>query len=497
MVNSDPSPPPSTRGNDLGPNTESTVNYALASDDGWEKKPALGNGQFTQGSNEYGAKFFTTIVENKRFQTFIHFLIVVNCIMMGIATTDLITQNPELESIFDAIDFTFLIIFTIELVFGFGAFGWGLFKSGWLTFDFFVVTLSWFFPALQVIRGFRALRLLTRIPYTRKIMQALHSVLPVMGSIVVLLSVIFYVAAVIFTELFGEMYDEGTLSVDYFGNLGKSLFTLFQVMTGSGWPDIAREVREKYTWAWFPFVLFLVVTMFIVVELTIAALCQSISRMELTGVDSDSAERDGDDDDTFTKNSDQRIFQLEEKVDRMTKETSVAADNASNSKVGMGGEVSDPAPATRARFSKRHSSSVEWYDKLSLSFADSQEKQTTSERSARQIDNSYNCFPEFIQSRCASIATNAFCQKAIVLFIVVNSITMGFATYNFVKGDAFTAAAFNTVDFVFLIIFTVELLIQFGYRGLAFFKSSWLVFDFFVISLSWMLPTVQVTRAFR
>ena len=74
---------------------------------------------------------------------------------------------------------------------------------------------------------------------------------------------------------------------------------------------------------------------------------------------------------------------------------------------------------------------------------------------------------------------------------------MGLGTYDFIKRDPYTLQVFDAFDFGFLLIFTAELFLQFGYRGLAFFKSGWLIFDLLVIVLSWVIPKVQVARAFR
>ena len=478
-----------SRKDDLGKNVESTGNYALATDDENEKDPDQRRSHFDSSD------FFATFARTKGFQNFIYFLILLNCAIMVISTTDLVTEDPQLVTIFDTIDLIFVIIFTIELIFDFGAYGWGLFKSGWLTFDFLVVTLSWFFPTLQIMRGFRALRLMSRVTYIKMIFSALNSVLPVMGSIVVLLSVIFYVAAVIFSDLFGEMFNDGTVSYDYFGNLDHSLFSLFQVMTGAGWQEIAREIMITYTWAWIPFVIFITITMFVVVELTIAAMCKSVSMMEMSDAAHVATTNNGD-----LRNS-QRMLELQEKIDYLNESIMDAVDNCPNnisSKDAGKGAASNHRPDMRPQFfSWKQKPSQEWYDQLSLSFPDHEEKKSMDEEEKRLIEDSYNCFPEFIQSTCESIVTNELIQNAIIWMIIINSITMGLATYDFIKNDGDLIEVFTLVDFVFLIVFTIELCIQFGYRGLGFFLSSWPVFDLVVISLSWILPKVQVARAIR
>lgn len=379
---------------------------------------------------------------------------------MGISTADIVTQNPDVVYIFDALDFGFLILFTIELMFGFASYGFKIFQNAWLTFDFLVIAISWFHPTFQIIRGFRALRLLTRIKYVRLIVGALYTVLPVMGSIVVLLCVIFYVSAVIFTDLFGDMFEDGTVAVDYFGNLGSSIFTLFQVTTGAGWPEIAREIMETYSWAWFPFVLFVSVTMFVVVELTVAALCQSVAKMEENGAIVSSAPVKPANDE---ENEDTRVLQLERKVDLLVQKLKVS--NADNSMANPPRGVS----WGRKTFSRSNPSSKgklddqQWYSTLALSFYSSPVLESTPSNDVTlQIEESYNFLPRNLQSLCGSIATNGIFQGSIIFLIVVNSITMGVATYDFVKKDLLVSQVFDVMDMIFLGIFTFELIVQLG-----------------------------------
>ena len=222
----------------------------------------------------------SSIVTNEHFEVVVFALITANSVLMGLDTLDVVRQNDALYQAFESAEFLFLVLFTIELLLDFGYRGIGLFKSRWLLFDFVVVALSWAFPTVQVVRTFRALRLLTRFPAIRNILIALQSVIPMLGSIVLLLAVIFYVFAVIFTDLYKSMYADGLTSIDYFSRLDVTLFTLFQVMTGAGWPDIAREVMATYNSAWLPFVTFISITMFVVIELFVAALCRSVAKME-------------------------------------------------------------------------------------------------------------------------------------------------------------------------------------------------------------------------
>ena len=218
------------------------------------------------------------IVNHPKVTIFIIILIVVNAIMMGIATFDFVSDNPKVEQAFEKTDLAFLIIFTIELGMQFIYRGYTLFMDGWLVFDLVIVVLSWSFASLQIIRAFRifrALRIITRIETMRNLVAALFDIMPRLGAITALLLLIFYIFAVLFTQLFGEL----ELSGEYFSRLDYSLLTLFVMMTME-WADVARECMAQIWWAWAPFVAFIMITGFIVFNLIIAVVCDAVAVIE-------------------------------------------------------------------------------------------------------------------------------------------------------------------------------------------------------------------------
>ncbi|KAL7547091.1 hypothetical protein ACHAWF_010407 [Thalassiosira exigua] len=218
------------------------------------------------------------IVNHPKVQILIIVLIVINAIMMGLATFDFVTENPTVDNAFEKTDLAFLIIFTIELGMQFIFRGYTLFLDGWLVFDFLIVVLSWSFASLQIIRAFRifrALRIITRIETMRNLVTALFDIMPRLGAITALLLLIFYIFAVLFTQLFGDLQ----LSGDYFSRLDYSLLTLFVMMTME-WADVARECMAEVSWAWAPFVAFIMITGFIVFNLIIAVVCDAVAVIE-------------------------------------------------------------------------------------------------------------------------------------------------------------------------------------------------------------------------
>lgn len=169
------------------------------------------------------------------FANFILCLIIINSIMMGIATFPFVKNNDDMRYKFDLVDKIFLIIFTIESIMQLIYYGIrGFFKDGFRVFDLLIVILSWAMEGTQVIRAFRifrALRLITRTETMRNLILAIFSVIPKMTAIFLLLLLMFFIFGVMFTTLFKEMYSDGELTQPYFDSLFYSFFSLFQMMT--------------------------------------------------------------------------------------------------------------------------------------------------------------------------------------------------------------------------------------------------------------------------
>lgn len=274
------------------------------------------------------------IVNHDKVQLFVILLIAINAIMMGVGTFDFVMDDPAMEAIFETVDFIFLIVFTIELCMQFVYHGPRLFLDGWLVFDFVVIVMSWSFAQVQIIRAFRifrALRLVTRVAVMRNLVVALFAVMPRMGAIALLLVLLMYIFAVMFTQLFKYMYRDGLTEFDYFSNLGGTFFTLYQIMTLDAWADVARDVMETYPWAWLPFIIFVIISGFIVVNLIIAVICDAIATLHddekaaLTGGhmedESDDGSDDGDEDISVSPEEaqQQEIEALEGRIEELKK----------------------------------------------------------------------------------------------------------------------------------------------------------------------------------
>jgi len=222
-------------------------------------------------------------VNDERVQLGIVILIIINAIIMGIATFDFVDNNDKLKDTFVTVDKVFLVVFTLEVTMQLIYRGYKLFQNGWLTFDFLIVVSSWIFAEFQVARAFRifrVFRLITRIKPLRDIVLAIGAVLPKMYAIGALLLLVFYIYAVLFTELFKDaIFLIDGVPQKWFRTLYDSLFTCFELMTLE-WAGIVREVMKQYSWAWIPFLSFISVTGFIVFNLIVAVVCDAIAVVE-------------------------------------------------------------------------------------------------------------------------------------------------------------------------------------------------------------------------
>ena len=174
-------------------------------------------------------------IESALFEKSITALIVVNAITLGIET------SPQIVAVLGDSLYTFdrlvLAVFVVELLLRFFVHRGRFFGDPWRVFDLVVVGIAVVpagsaFAVLRAVRVLRVLRLVSLVPSMRRVIDALLKALPGMASIVGLLGLVLYVFSVMGTKLFGAVAPE------FFGGLGASLFTLFQIMTVEGWPTL-------------------------------------------------------------------------------------------------------------------------------------------------------------------------------------------------------------------------------------------------------------------
>jgi len=214
------------------------------------------------------------IVESKFFRYFITALIIFNGVILGLATSK--SLMASYGTLINALDMLIVAIFTVEIIMRIAVYKGAFFKDPWSLFDFFVVAIS-LVPAndglsiLRALRVLRLFRLLTIVPQMRIIIGALIAVIPGIASVAMVLLLFFYVFAIMSTTLFGESFPQ------WFGTLGESMYTLFQIMTLESWSmGIARPVMEAYPYAWIYFVIYILIVTFIMVNLFIGIIVDAI-----------------------------------------------------------------------------------------------------------------------------------------------------------------------------------------------------------------------------
>jgi voltage-gated sodium channel len=207
------------------------------------------------------------VLESRRFETLITILIIINAITLGLETSP--TVMARFGGVLVALDHGLLAIFVAELVCKMVVYRGAFFKSGWNIFDFVIVAIA-LIPAagplsvLRALRVLRILRLITVIPSLKRVVGAMIAALPGMGSIIVLLLLVFYVSAVMATKLFQATEPEA------FGDLGRSFYTLFQLMTLDGWSgEIVKPVLRNHPFAMLFFMPFILFSAFVVLNLFI------------------------------------------------------------------------------------------------------------------------------------------------------------------------------------------------------------------------------------
>jgi len=214
------------------------------------------------------------LVDHPRTATIITTVIIFNAIILGLETSQSAMANYS--GLIKTLDTLCLTIFVVELLAKLVAHGPRFFRSGWNIFDFVIIAISLIpagqgFSAMRALRILRVLRVISVAPSLRRVVEGLITAMPGMGSVFMLMGLIFYIGAVIATKLFADAFPQ------WFGSLGASAYTLFQIMTLESWSmGIVRPVMEVYLYAWAFFLPFILVTTFAVVNLLVGLVVNSM-----------------------------------------------------------------------------------------------------------------------------------------------------------------------------------------------------------------------------
>jgi voltage-gated sodium channel len=216
-------------------------------------------------------------IESPRVQYSIIALIVINAVTLGLETSPAVMSRAG--SLLLALDRLILCVFVVEISAKLYAYRSRFFRDPWNVFDFLIVAIA-LVPAsgplavLRALRILRVLRLISMVPRLRFVVESLLHAIPGIASIAALLVLLYYVFAVMATGLFGSDHPA------WFGTLGKSMYTLFQIMTLESWSmGIARPVMETHPYAWLFFIPFILLATFTVLNLFIAIIVNTMQAM--------------------------------------------------------------------------------------------------------------------------------------------------------------------------------------------------------------------------
>ena len=227
------------------------------------------------------------LVDSKAFQNAILIVIIINSIIMGLQTSPTITD--AIGGVRDVLDWVCLSIFILEMLLKMIAERFfGYFKSGWNWFDFIIIITSLLsglavlssirilrvFRVFRSLKGLRGFKMVSSLKPLQIIISAIGKSLPGISWTALLLIIIYYIFAIIGVTQFGEVFP------DWFGNIPKAMYTLFQVMTLESWSmGISRPVMEEFSYAWAYFVPFVLTSAFVMMNVVVGIVVNAISEV--------------------------------------------------------------------------------------------------------------------------------------------------------------------------------------------------------------------------
>jgi voltage-gated sodium channel len=217
------------------------------------------------------------LVDSPVFATVVLVVIVANAVVLGLQTYDELVQRYG--DLLDALNDLFLAFFVVELVLRIASYGrrpQDFFRSGWNVFDFVIIAAA-FVPGLRenstllrLVRLLRVVRVVRLLPDLRILLRAVARSLPPLGSMVVLTTLILYVYGMVGWVLFGDEDPEN------WGDIGTAMLTLFVLLTLENFPVYLEQGMEIHPWSWIYFVSFALVAVFIVLNVLIGIVLNSM-----------------------------------------------------------------------------------------------------------------------------------------------------------------------------------------------------------------------------
>ncbi len=219
-----------------------------------------------------------TFIGTPAAQSFVVAVILLNAAVLG-GETNAALMASTWGGVLVTVDRLCLAVFVAELGLKLAAYRGLFWRSGWNWFDLAVVAVAlvpgagpW--AVLRALRVLRVLRLLTVVPQLRRVVAAFLHAIPGLAGVIAVMTIFFYTAGVLATKLFGAAHPQ------WFGTLGESLYTLFQIMTLESWSmGIVRPVMTTHPWAWAFFVPFIVIATFTILNLFIGIIVSTMQEL--------------------------------------------------------------------------------------------------------------------------------------------------------------------------------------------------------------------------
>ena len=222
-------------------------------------------------------KISAGLVNSQWFEYFIIAVIIVNGIILGLETSSTVSRLYG-DLLYLGNDIA-LGVFIVEAALKMLAF-WPrphrYFRDGWNVFDFLIIVFALvpatgqFAMIARLARLLRVVRLISAIRDLRLIVAALVRSIPSVGHVMMLMSIVAYIYAIMGHQLFHQHDPE------HWGTLGRSLLTLFNITTLDNWTQIMNAAMVHHPWSWVYFVSFVVVGTFVVINLFIAIIINSL-----------------------------------------------------------------------------------------------------------------------------------------------------------------------------------------------------------------------------
>ena len=217
------------------------------------------------------------IVESPIFTGFILVVIAANAVVLGLQTYDEI-ENKHGDTL-NLLNDVFLAVFVVELALRIAAYGrrpQDFFRSGWNVFDFVVIGFA-FVPGvresstlLRIARLLRVVRVVRILPDLRILVTGVIRSLPPLGSMLLLTTVLLFIYGMLGWLLFADEIPQD------WGNIGRAMLSLFVLLTLEDFPRYMERGMEVHPWSWIYFVTFVLITVFIVINVLIGIVLTSM-----------------------------------------------------------------------------------------------------------------------------------------------------------------------------------------------------------------------------